>query len=332
MVSNAPSASIEHHSTPSEAESSRGYLGDGRDAFINTSHNITAQTTTAMVRVMRPMVPSSSHDLSRQPSASHGPEVLSSVAIAAGLVSSADYVNQGDSVTGPRAFATHQPITAAEILDNWVNATGISPEERADRETVKERILAANPTHGLHVNGDLDLSFCRNLTGLPEGLSVGGYLNLTDCTGLTSLPADILTWGALPDGSTRHIYLDETGISQEIITRIQNANPPGMQFHFSIIKPMITYESLHKRDLTQVELENILNKDNTCPISFAVPTKPVCVPRANGKNYIYEFESIKKWYDQNPTNPMTREPLDPKTWFVPNNFEQAEKNATQIAN
>ena len=174
MVSNAPSASIEHHSTPSEAESSRGYLGDGRDTFINASNNITAQATTAMDLVMRPMVPSSSHDLSRQPSASHGPEVLSSVAIAAGLVSSADYVNQGDSVTGPRAFATNQPITAAEILDNWVNATGISPEERADRKTVKGRILAANPTHGLHVNGDLNLSFCRNLTQLPEGLRVGG--------------------------------------------------------------------------------------------------------------------------------------------------------------
>ena len=45
--------------------------------------------------------------------------------------------------------------------------------------------------------GNLDLSFCNLLTGLPDGLKVGGYLDLHGCTGLESLPDDLEVKGYL---------------------------------------------------------------------------------------------------------------------------------------
>ena len=40
--------------------------------------------------------------------------------------------------------------------------------------------------------GNLDLSFCNLLTGLPAGLRVDGFLNLNYCTDLRSLPAGLV--------------------------------------------------------------------------------------------------------------------------------------------
>ena len=107
---------------------------------------------------------------------------------------------------------------------------------------------------GLTVRGYLNLTNCTGLTSLPQGLTVQGYLYLTNCTGLTWLPEELIvqdnlfldgctgltslpTWittlGLLADGSTREIYLQNTGLSEALLNRLRETPAPGIQFHFS---------------------------------------------------------------------------------------------------
>ena len=92
--------------------------------------------------------------------------------------------------------------------------------------------LTALPEN-LSVGGGLSLDGCTGLTTLPEKLSVGGDLSLDDCTGLTALPDWITTMGLNPDGHTRYVYLENTGLSDTLIDRLRNATTPGMRFFFS---------------------------------------------------------------------------------------------------
>ena len=92
--------------------------------------------------------------------------------------------------------------------------------------------LTALPDN-LCVGDDLFLNSCTSLTTLPENLSVKGDLALNGCTGLTALPNWITTMGLNSDGHTRHVYLENTGLSDTLIDRLRNATTPGMQFHFS---------------------------------------------------------------------------------------------------
>jgi hypothetical protein len=85
----------------------------------------------------------------------------------------------------------------------------------------------------LSVQGDLYPIGCTSLQSLPENLSVQGDLNLRNCTGLTSLPSAITQWGPRGNRETRIIDLTGTGLSDDIIRRLQESNALGIQFHFS---------------------------------------------------------------------------------------------------
>ena len=92
--------------------------------------------------------------------------------------------------------------------------------------------LTALPEN-LSVGGSLSLSGCTGLTALPENLSVGGRLYLNGCTGLTALPNWITTMGLTSQGSIRHVYLENSGLSDALIDRMRTIRTPNMQFHFS---------------------------------------------------------------------------------------------------
>ena len=85
----------------------------------------------------------------------------------------------------------------------------------------------------LSVGGGLNLSGCTGLTALPEHLSVGGDLDLFGCTGLTALPNWITTLGATTRGTTRNVFINNTGLSDTLIDRLREVQAPDMQFHFS---------------------------------------------------------------------------------------------------
>ena len=90
--------------------------------------------------------------------------------------------------------------------------------------------LTALPEN-LSVGGDLSLDGCTGLTALPENLSVGGDLSLDGCTGLTTLPNWITTMGLTSQGSIRHVYLKNSGLSDALIDRMRTIRTPNMQFH-----------------------------------------------------------------------------------------------------
>ena len=92
--------------------------------------------------------------------------------------------------------------------------------------------LTALPEH-LSVGGGLDLFGCTGLTALPEHLSVGGTLDLSRCTGLTALPNWITTLGATTRGTTRNVFLYNTGLSDTLIDHLRGIRALGMQFSFS---------------------------------------------------------------------------------------------------
>ncbi len=109
---------------------------------------------------------------------------------------------------------------------------------------------------GLEIMGKLTLSRCPNLKLLPKGLKVwealnlsntkleslpadredleiGGDLNLSNCIHLTSLPNWITTLGSSKKGRRRVVDLTGTGLSQDLIGRLRQADAPGMEFYFS---------------------------------------------------------------------------------------------------
>ena len=92
--------------------------------------------------------------------------------------------------------------------------------------------LTALPEN-LSVGGSLDLNDCTGLTVLPENLSVGRNLDLYGCTGLTALPNWITTMGFDCDGYFRHVFLENTGLSDALIDRLRTTTTPGMRLHFS---------------------------------------------------------------------------------------------------
>ncbi|USE37113.1 NEL-type E3 ubiquitin ligase domain-containing protein [Endozoicomonas sp. SCSIO W0465] len=92
--------------------------------------------------------------------------------------------------------------------------------------------LTALPDN-LSVGNGLYLVGCTSLTELPDNLSVGGDINLTGCTSLTTLPDWITRIGRTSQGLIRHVFLDNTGLSDTLIDRLRTTRPPGIQFHFS---------------------------------------------------------------------------------------------------
>ena len=92
--------------------------------------------------------------------------------------------------------------------------------------------LTALPEN-LSVRGSLSLKGCTSLTALPGNLSVGGSLSLRYCTGLTALPNWITTMGLTSQNFIRHVYLENSGLSDALIDRMRTIRTPNMQFHFS---------------------------------------------------------------------------------------------------
>ena len=92
--------------------------------------------------------------------------------------------------------------------------------------------LAALPEN-LSVRGNLSLDGCTGLAALPENLSVGSFFYLLNCTGLTALPNGIAMLGSTSQGYTRHVYLENTGLSDALIDRLRTVEAPGMRFYFS---------------------------------------------------------------------------------------------------
>ena len=63
---------------------------------------------------------------------------------------------------------------------------------------------------GLEVSGDLNLTFCENISSLPEGLIVRGNLYLS-YSNITSLPKGLKVWGDIIINKTKliHYYSNE---------------------------------------------------------------------------------------------------------------------------
>ena len=85
----------------------------------------------------------------------------------------------------------------------------------------------------LSVGRSLILESCTSLTALPEELSVGGSLSLWGCTSLRTLPEQITTMGPVSRREPRHVNLENTGLSNDLIDRLSNTPAPGMRFLFS---------------------------------------------------------------------------------------------------
>ena len=92
--------------------------------------------------------------------------------------------------------------------------------------------LTALPEN-LSVGGDLSLDGCTGLTALPANLSVRGDLSLDRCTGLTALPNWITTMGLTSQNFIRHVYLENSGLSDALIDRMRTIRTPNMRFYFS---------------------------------------------------------------------------------------------------
>ena len=92
--------------------------------------------------------------------------------------------------------------------------------------------LTALPDN-LSVGADLSLTGCTGLTALHENLYVGRHLTLDGCTGLTALPNRIAILGLTSQGYTRHVFLENTGLSDALIDRLRTVEARGMYFHFS---------------------------------------------------------------------------------------------------
>ena len=80
----------------------------------------------------------------------------------------------------------------------------------------------------LAVRGDLAIRDCPHLMELPQNPSVGGNLDFTNCTDLTALPDWITTMGPTSSGQTRQVVLQDTGLSETLLDRLDNIDAPGI--------------------------------------------------------------------------------------------------------
>ena len=74
----------------------------------------------------------------------------------------------------------------------------------------------------LHINGNLDLTFSK-IESLPEGLNVSGDLNLTFCENISSLPEGLIVRGNLRLFGSKITFLPE-GLKVEGWLDISNTN------------------------------------------------------------------------------------------------------------
>jgi hypothetical protein len=74
----------------------------------------------------------------------------------------------------------------------------------------------------LHINGNLDLTFSK-IESLPEGLNVSGDLNLTFCDNISSLPEGLIVRGNLSLFDSKITFLPE-GLKVEGWLDISNTN------------------------------------------------------------------------------------------------------------
>ena len=74
----------------------------------------------------------------------------------------------------------------------------------------------------LHINGNLDLTFSK-IESLPEGLNVSGDLNLTFCENISSLPEGLIVRGNLRLFDSKITFLPE-GLKVEGWLDISNTN------------------------------------------------------------------------------------------------------------
>ena len=74
----------------------------------------------------------------------------------------------------------------------------------------------------LHINGNLDLTFSK-IESLPEGLNVSGDLNLTFCDNISSLPEGLIVRGNLRLFDSKITFLPE-GLKVEGWLDISNTN------------------------------------------------------------------------------------------------------------
>ena len=136
--------------------------------------------------------------------------------------------------TGLTALPEHLSVGGGLDLEGCTGLTAL-PEHLSvvgDLDLSGCTGLTALPEH-LSVGGGLDLRGCTGLTALPEPLYVGGGLELSGCTGLTALPNWITTLGPTDQGYIRHVFLENTGLSDTLIDRLREVRTHGMQFYFS---------------------------------------------------------------------------------------------------
>ena len=139
-----------------------------------------------------------------------------------------------DGCTGLTALPENLSVGSFLSLDGCTGLTALPENLSVGGDLYLDGCtgLTALPEN-LSVGGDLYLDGCTGLTALPENLSVGGFLYLNDCTGLTALPNWITTMGLTSQRSIRHVYLENSGLSDALIDRMRTIATPDMQFHFS---------------------------------------------------------------------------------------------------
>ena len=136
--------------------------------------------------------------------------------------------------TGLTALPENLSVGSELSLDDCTGLTALPENLSVGRDLSLDGCtgLTVLPEN-LSVEGYLSLDDCTGLTALPENLSVGGDLSLYRCTGLTALPNWITTIGLTSQRSIRHVYLENSGLSDALIDRMRTIRTPNMQFHFS---------------------------------------------------------------------------------------------------
>ena len=139
-----------------------------------------------------------------------------------------------DGCTGLTALPENLSVVGRLSLRGCTGLTALPENLSVGRDLSLDGCtgLTALPEN-LSVEGYLSLDDCTGLTALPENLSVGGDLSLYRCTGLTALPNWITTMGLTSQNSIRHVYLENSGLSDALIDRMRTIATPDMQFHFS---------------------------------------------------------------------------------------------------
>ncbi|MES2663503.1 MAG: hypothetical protein V4629_09400, partial [Pseudomonadota bacterium] len=179
-------------------------------------------------------------------------------------------------------------------------------------------------SENVHVEGNLILKECYKLNKLPQHITSFGDIDFQECHGLNQLPQWIIELGTRHDGGVRHIHLEGTGLSSNMVYELVMMDPYGIEFHYNhrfkdSQQEQITQQRYRKQNALNFNWNGLAKNAKSlvdeafCVISqepFKNLKNPIFLITPNAsKAQVFERDDLVRWWIRHGSDPTTHQPF-----------------------